>query len=160
MQFTFEELQRVVDFCLRTHQRIRGTIGVGKDGFVLKTSLNHAVKFLRHAEVYGREKRAYQRFALHRVRAVAGFNVPNFYASYDDLLAVEMEQVPRPFVVDFASAHLDEPPEFPPDVLADFHERIHDLFGPRAGDVFSLLNELGERYGVYMLDARPANIQF
>lgn len=135
-------------------------LGAGKDGTVLKVPPRQAIKFFSNDEVYYREKQAYRRLYANKVRYVGQFEVPQLIRWYDDLLAIEMTVVKPPFILDFASAYLDARPNFPDDVNADADERIHDFFGDRAPDVFALLHELGERHGVWMLDARPANIQF
>ena len=52
----------------------------------------------------------------------AGLNAERFglvLGQYLGLGAHAMHVIARPFVVDFAGAHLDEPPDYPPEVLAD-----------------------------------------
>lgn len=94
------------------------------------------------------------------MRVLLGFNVPVLVSHHDDISAIEMTVVQPPFILDFASARLDVEPDFSDDVLAHHRERIEEFFGEQSTEVYALLNELAERHGVYMLDARPANIQF
>jgi hypothetical protein len=162
MNLPFELVDRLIRFCVRTRQTLTGPLGGGKDGDVFTTARMNAVKFLSDSNRYRRERDVYLRFKEMKVTRVLGFNLPKLISFHDDLNAVEMSIVRPPFVLDFAGAHLDWPPDFPPEVIAENEDRIRDLFDTdnRYEQVFALLHELRERYDVYMLDVWPGNIQF
>jgi hypothetical protein len=145
-------------------------LGSGKDGIVLvgkhKTNpangarlADVAVKIHRFEEAYLREKRAYQRLSLQGVTTVEGFNVPELIAFDDVLLALEMTIVKRPFVVDFAAAHLDRRPDFPEEVWAAWEEERREHFEQRWPTVQKIM-AVFEVLGVYLTDVSPGNIGF
>jgi hypothetical protein len=70
-----------------------------------------------------------------------------------------MTIVTRPFVLDFAGAYLDEPPDFSEEVLADWRAEKQEQFGSRWPEVQAILRTL-QRYGVFLMDANPGNISF
>jgi hypothetical protein len=84
-------------------------IGDGKDGEVWKTDSGNgsALKIHTRIESYTVECAAYRRFHRLDLHELMGFRIPRFIRSDDRLLAIEMEFVCPPFVVDFASARLD-----------------------------------------------------
>ena len=55
------------------------------------------------------------------LRPSAGLRVPRLLQFDDDLWVIEMTIVSRPFVLDFAGAYLDMPPDFSDEVMADWH---------------------------------------
>jgi hypothetical protein len=96
-------------YAARRQLDLTETLGSGKDGIVLVAKHKNkpadvAIKILRLEEPYVREKRAYQRLGMAAVTTVLGFNVPELINFDDELLALEMTIVRRPFVLDFASA--------------------------------------------------------
>jgi hypothetical protein len=93
------------------------------------------------------------------IAKIRNFNVPQLQGWSDECLAIEMSIVVRPFVLDFAGAWLDTPPEFPPETWADWEAEKQKLFGDRWGEVLRVLSEL-KVWGVCMLDISPANIAF
>lgn len=80
-----------------------GMLGKGKDGSVWRTSRLSALKIHATSTSYLPERDAYIRLQEVGVAKVAGFNVPALYVFDDELLAIEMEIIIPPFVVDFAS---------------------------------------------------------
>jgi hypothetical protein len=70
-----------------------------------------------------------------------------------------MEVVTRPFVLDFAGAYLDKPPDFPQEVLEEWLVEKQEQFGRRWPKVERILWVM-EGYGVYMVDVSPNNIAF
>lgn len=70
-----------------------------------------------------------------------------------------MSIVTRPFVLDFAGAYLDAPPEFPEEVRAAWEAGKRDLFEARWAAVEAVLAALAE-LGIYMMDVSPTNIAF
>ena len=70
-----------------------------------------------------------------------------------------MTVVTRPLVLDFAGAYLDDPPDFPEDVLTDWRTEKQEQFGPRWAEAQAILRAL-EGFGVFMVDVNPCNIAF
>ena len=88
-----------------------------------------------------------------------GFNIPELVGFEDELRVIEMTIVKRPFVLDFAGAHLDIRPEFPEDVWTDWEADKREQFEGRWPAVQALLGEF-EAIGIYLLDISPSNIAF
>src|SRR5437773_848808 len=96
-------------------------LGSGKDGIVLVAKRKAqpakvAIKVLRWPEAYMRERQVYKRLREAAVETIQGFNVPLLIGSDEELRVLEMTIVERPFVLDFAGAYLDVPPEFSEEV--------------------------------------------
>jgi len=140
------------------------TLGSGKDGIVLVAKhkakpANVAIKVLRWAEFYQREKQVYQRLRELEVNTLRGFNVPQLLGCDDDLRVLEMTIVKRPFVLDFAGAYLDARPEFPEGVWADWEADKREQFEGRWPSAQAILGAF-EEFGIYLLDVSPSNIAF
>ena len=157
-------------YAARRQLDLAETLGSGKDGIVLaakhKTnpadgsrSADVAVKIHCSEEAYLREKWAYQRLSIKRIKTVEGFNVPQLIDFDDALLALEMTIVKRPFVVDFAAAYLDRRPDFPEEVWAGWEEEKREQFEARWPLVQNILAAF-ELLGIYLTDISPANIGF
>jgi hypothetical protein len=151
-------------YAARRQLDLTETLGSGKDGIVLvgkhKTKpADVAVKILCLEEPYWREKRAYQRLAESTVTTVLGFHVPELIAFDDELLALEMTIVRRPFVLDFAAAYLDGRPDFPEDVWTTWEEEKREQFEEHWPIVQEIMAAF-ERLGIYLLDVSPSNIGF
>ena len=85
--------------------------------------------------------------------------MPQLLRCDDALLAIEMTIVPPPFVLDFAGAWLDWPPEFSDEVWTERREKWASEFGddwPKAQEILAELEEMH----IYMLDPSPSNIRF
>ncbi len=139
-------------------------LGSGKDGIVLAGKrkiepANVAIKALRFAEGYLREKLTYQRLKDAEVSSLLGFRVPQLIGVDDELRVIEMTIVARPFVLDFAGAYLDERPEFPEDVWSHWEAEKREQFEARWPVVKKVLGAF-EELGVYLLDVSPGNIAF
>jgi len=93
------------------------------------------------------------------VGVVLGFNVPRLIEFNDDLRVLAMTIVDRPFILDFAGAFLDAPPEFPPDVWADWETEKREIFETRRPEVRRVLDAF-EEFGIFLLDVSPENIAF
>ena len=140
------------------------SLGSGKDGIVLVAKRKAkparvAIKVLRWAELYQREKKVYERLSGSGITTVLGFSVPQRIGYDDDLHVIEMTIVERPFVLDFAGAYLDARPEFPKDVWDDWEADKREQFGERWPKVQAILDEF-EAMGIYLLDVSPGNIGF
>jgi len=66
---------------------------------------------------------AYLRLQEHGITDLEGFHVPEMIRWDDEFLVIEMTIVTRPFVLDFAQAYLDFPPDFSPEVWEETHRR-------------------------------------
>jgi hypothetical protein len=53
------------------------------------------------------------------VTKIQGFNVPQLLGHDDEIWIIDMSIVTRPFVLDFAGAYLDVPPQFPTEAVWD-----------------------------------------
>lgn len=141
---------------------IAESLGSGKDGIVLvgkSLTARVAVKALRFEESYLREKAVYQRLEDRGISDFLGFNVPKLLDFDDRLQILEMTIVRRPFVLDFAGAHLDARPEFPAEVWADWETDKREQFEDRWSTVQKVLDAF-EGVGIYLLDVSPANVAF
>src|SRR5262245_14374129 len=79
-----------------------------------------AVKAHRETEPYQRERSIYQRLREIGVTRILGFNVPQLIRCDDTCRVLEMSVVTRPFVLDFAGAYLDHPPDFSETIWAEW----------------------------------------
>jgi hypothetical protein len=70
-----------------------------------------------------------------------------------------MTIVQRPFVLDFAGAHLDVRPEFPSDVWADWEAEKREQFEGHWRTVEKIMAAF-EELGIYLLDVSPSNVAF
>ncbi len=135
-------------------------LGFGKDGDVWATNFRTALKVFDRPETFSRELACYLRLREFSVNEVLGHHVPTLVDWDSDLLALEMSIVQPPFLLDFAGAQLDSPPDFPPEVIHQWMEDIQEEFATHWTDVNSILDVLARRYGIYMLDVHPGNIRF
>ena len=70
-----------------------------------------------------------------------------------------MSIVTRPFVLDFAGAYLDVPPQFPDETWAEWEAEKLDQFHLRWPKVQEILAAL-EHMDIHMVDVSPSNIAF
>jgi hypothetical protein len=153
-------MRRVREFALRCGLTLHSRLGFGKDGSVWESDQDSAIKVFRSAIPYRRELAAYRRLAEHSVVQVAGCAVPQLLRTDEELLVIEMTIVVPPFVLDFASAYLDDDaPEFSEEVLAEWLADKQEEFGDRWPRAASVLHAL-RRLGIHMTDVHPANFNF
>ena len=100
-------------------------LGTGTQGIVFALEdplqLRHfAVKFHQREIAYEREKHVYLRLQELDITDVHGHEVPQLLGYDDGLLAIEMTVVSPPFSLDFGGAYLDRPPDYSPEVWADW----------------------------------------
>lgn len=96
-------------------------LGFGVHGivFTLKndSGLAHsAIKVFEQERFYRRERNVYLRLAEEHIDQVRGCTVPELLGHDDDLWIVEMTLVAPPYLLDFAGAFLDLPPDEPDEV--------------------------------------------
>lgn len=161
MPMSTPNLENRADQYLRRFHAVRvGEPWFGKDGHVWRTSRLSALKVHERRESYLAERDAYLRLNELRIRAIAGFSVPEMLGHDDALLTIEMTIVFPPFIVDFASAVLDFPPELNEDEGHTLADLVRERFDERAADVLAIYEELVERAGIYLSDPHPNNIKF
>jgi hypothetical protein len=144
--------------------RLAERLGFGIHGTILVAENNSkggktAIKALHSIEFYLRERNAYQRLQAAGIAEITGFNVPQLIHFNDELLIVEMTIVTRPFLLDFAGAYLDSPPEFSPEIWKDWESQKREQFEDRWPIVRRALDAL-EDSDIYMVDVSPTNISF
>ncbi|TXT22209.1 MAG: hypothetical protein FD138_3634 [Planctomycetota bacterium] len=115
-------LEKAEAFAGKHQIEVGRKLGFGWDGTVYSTSRQSAIKVFRHERLFQRERDVYQRLAERHVVRILGFDVPQLVSFDNDLWVVEMTIVSPPFVLDFAGAYLDQKPDYPPEVLADWME--------------------------------------
>jgi hypothetical protein len=139
-------------------------LGFGVHGIIFVAEDNSkvgrtAVKAHRYLEPYLRERDAYERLKTATVSEILGFHVPQLIRSHDELRVIEMTIVTRPFVLDFAGAWLDVPPEISDETWAEWENEKRGQFGSHWPKVQEVLGEL-ESLDIHMIDVSPSNIAF
>jgi hypothetical protein len=157
-------IQRAHAYAVQWHLQLAEPLGSGVHGIIFvadnkSKSGKTALKVHREREPYLRERGVYERLAQAGIDEICGFNVPQFVRADDESQIIEMTTVRRPFVLDFAGAYLDRPPDFSEEVMADWESEKLEQFGLRWSAVQSVLYEL-KRLGIHMVDVSPSNIAF
>lgn len=141
--------------------QLTAQIGAGLNGRVWavtnpENTFEWALK-IQDAHGFSLELACYERLAEHEVTEVAGFNVPVLLHADERWRAIEMSIVDRPFLLDFAQAYLDVPPEFPEDVWAESLELWESRYEDDWPLVQQALKEL-RQLGIHYLDVHRGNI--
>ncbi|MFV2065646.1 MAG: hypothetical protein ACC645_01600 [Pirellulales bacterium] len=141
-----------------------GRYGHGIHGIVLEAISqlrrgSSALKVFERMDAYVRERDVYLRLRQRGVRQVCGHHVPQLLDFDDELRVIEMTMVKPPFVLDFAGAWLDAPPDYSPEVLADWEAEKRRQFEDRWPEVAAILQSF-HQYGIYISDVNPGNIRF
>jgi hypothetical protein len=153
-------LDRLDRYCFR-HGIFRTVeLGAGKDGTVYGTSRGSAVKIHERVESYSRERDIYLRLRDCSVSKAWIFHIPRLLDFDDECLVLEMSIVTPPYLLDFASAYLDERPDFSEEIENDWQRNIQESFGERLGEVMAALEALERDAGVILLDIHPHNVKF
>jgi hypothetical protein len=116
-----------------------------------------AIKVHREYEPYFRERMVYERLKRAGITEILDFDVPQFIRADDDLLVIEMSIVSRPFVLDFAGAYLDAPPDFSDEIWAEWEDGKREQFDVHWPMVQAVLAAL-EALDIHMVDVSPSNI--
>ena len=159
-----ELVRRVTEYCRRAGLQLGPQLGYGVHGTVF-TALSQsnpdpsAVKVHDRERFYLRERDVYRRLADEGVDSILGFDVPRMLNADDELWVIEMTIASPPFVLDFAGAYLDEPPDYPEDVWAEWEQDKRDQFGERWPTVQAILRRL-QGFGVFLADVTANNIRF
>ena len=160
---TEEELLRRADQYAQRNQLVLGEqLGFGVHGIVFVAESQtepgrSAVKIHERESPYRRERDVYLRLRDHDVSEIRGCHVPGLLQYDNELWVIEMEIVTRPYVLDFAGAYLDKPPDYPDEVLAEWRADKQEQFGNRWPGVEAILWSL-ERNGIYLVDVSPSNV--
>jgi serine kinase of HPr protein (carbohydrate metabolism regulator) len=157
-------IQNAQDYALRHQLRLAERLGFGIHGIIFVAGNNSnlgdtAIKAHRAVEPYLRERSVYERLKAAGVSEVLGFHVPQPIRFDDELRVIEMSIVVRPFVLDFAGAWLDIPPDFSDEVWAEWEDEKRGQFGSRWPKVQEILGAL-ETLDIHMVDVSPSNIAF
>ena len=158
-EFWRDAERRAGQYAERIGARLASQLGAGYDGIVFATQAGSAVQSLRFVELYRRGRDVYTRLWEAQIESVSGCNVPRLLNFDDELWVVELEIVQPPFVLDFAGARLDQPLDYPEEVLAEWEAEKVEQFGedwPRVRQVLSGFRRLG----IYLADVKPGNISF
>lgn len=159
-----ELIQHARAYTSRHQLQLAERLGFGVHGMIFVAEHKSkagktAVKAHRETEPYQRECAVYARLQAAAVTEVLDFHVPQFIRADDELRVIEMSIVTRPFVLDFAGAYLDAPPDFPEELWAEWESGKRELFEERWAKVEEILAAL-QKWGVYMVDVSPSNIGF
>lgn len=155
---------RAEEYCGRNGITLGDQLGFGVHGSVFAAE-NHAngmhiaIKAYEQERFYRRERNVYLRLREFAVTHVRGAAVPLLLGHDDDLWVIEMSIVSRPFVLDFAGAYLDHPPDYSEEVWAGWEAEKREQFGSRWPEVQAILREL-ESYEICMADVNPGNVAF
>jgi hypothetical protein len=157
-------VQNALAYAAQHQLELAERLGFGAHGIILVAenkfkSGKTAVKAHRERAPYLRERAVYERLKQAGVAELVGFNVPQLVAADDSLRVIEMSIVTRPFVLDFAGAYLDAPPDFPEEVWAEWEAGKREEFEARWPTVEAVLGALKE-LKIYMVDVSPGNIAF
>ncbi len=157
-------IQNALTYAARHQLQLAERLGFGIHGIIYVAENKSgggktAVKVHRESEPYHREREIYERLREIGVITILGFNVPQLLRTDDELRIIEMTIVTRPFVLDFAGAYLDAPPEFPDEIWTDWETGKREQFDVRWLEVQAVLAAL-EQWDIYMVDVSPSNIAF
>jgi hypothetical protein len=132
-------------------------LGWGIGGFVyLSPDGRSAVKVHRHEQWFLNEVKAYYRLRSVRASQLHGVTIPKVHDERLDLKLILMDFVTPPFLVDFAGVQF-HPPDFPPDTLALWRDRIDEMFGPNAHLAWAVYSALTQ-YDIWYTDFHPRNL--
>jgi len=156
-------IEKLKTYASRHGRSVIGRLGFGIHGIVYAIEGNaspgfSAVKIHRGEDPYFRECDVYERLKEEGITEIRGFRV-QLLAFDDELRALEMTVVKPPFVLDFAGAYLDFPPEFSDEIWEEWEDKNQEQFGgdwPTAQTILSELRDLG----IHMHDPSPSNIRF
>ena len=156
--------ESALSFAARYGLALLEPLGSGIHGIVHVVQSNAkggrtALKVHHSMEFYRRELEAYLRLQAAGIRQILGFAVPQLIRADDELRGLEMTVVEKPYVLDFAGAYLDAPPDFPEEKWLEWEADKQEKFGdhwPRVQEVLAALEDLG----IHMLDVNPGNVAF
>lgn len=155
-----EPRARADEYAKRRRLELGEVLGFGQDGIVFATGVATAVKSLKYRQLYEKELAVYSRLLAHDIDNLCGFNVPKLVGHHDELMVIEMEFVTPPFVLDFASAGVDQDPlqKYDQGQIAETIAAWSELFGAHWPQVRKLYHAL-KGLGIYLTDLNTNNIR-
>lgn len=160
---SFRELAS--EYCRRYGLRLADdtSLGFGVHGRVFtcigEIGVRTALKIHEYEEAYCRERDVYLRLLEHEVEKLGGHHVPQMLNCDDQLLAIEMTIVSRPFLLDFGGAYLDRKPDYEEATMTEWLAEKEEQFGSNWDFASEILAKL-RSYGIYVADVNPGNIGF
>jgi hypothetical protein len=156
--------RRADEYARRNRLALGEQLGYGVHGivFVVESQTEpgrSAIKIHEREVPYCRERDVYLRLYEHSVTQICGSDVPQLLNYDDELWLIQMTIVSRPYVLDFAGAYLDAPPDFSEEALTDWKAEKQEQFGTRWPKVQAILRSL-QNYGVYLADISLNNVGF
>jgi hypothetical protein len=159
-----ELLERAKRYAYRSGTKIVSTVefGHGMEGSVWVSRRDSAIKIIRNRKNHDDELEAYRRLQSRGVRQLCDFfAIPWLLGSDDELHAIEMEIVQKPYLLDFGKVYFDgeQLRAYDPRDLQLDRNRSKSLYS--AADwsrVAMVLHVLESQFGIYYADARPSNI--
>lgn len=157
MELTSEKAHQVAQKYIGTTQPLT-RLGWGMGGYVFHSpDFVSAIKVHKTAEQYRTEVRAYSILSQNRITTLFGLTIPVLRDSRDDLLAIKIDFVSPPYLLDFAGV-LFQPHDYTDDAIALWLREITRLFGSRnEWIVYAVYAEL-QKYGIHYMDMRPSNL--
>ena len=131
------------------------------DGTIWRTSRHSVIKTFEREKSFHDELECYRRFAAAGIDSIAGFAVPELIDFNSELHVIEIKIVRPPFLLDFGKVYLDSPPPYwnETEIMNNWHAEGRENFGDRWKTALSLIRSL-QKYGIYYVDPKPANISF
>lgn len=151
---------QVADYCHERGTTIRRNLGYGQDGSVWETSDRTAIKCFDREENFRREAACYERLAANGVTSISGCVLPEMIRFNQPRLLIEMEIVSPPYILDFGKAYIDDPPEFPAEIMAEHREIQREKWNMEDWKRVQMIVWELEQHGIYYLDTKPGNIKF
>lgn len=155
-----ELLQNAESYAWLHGLEILGSLGDGTQGMVWRVRdkgklHQRALKIHASIMAYRAEVAVYER--LRSIFSLEGFNIPVMLRHDERWLAIELGLVQPPYILDFAQACLDWPPDFSEEVWEDTLQKWRTTYGDDWPRVQRLLSAL-EGLGIYYLDVHRRNI--
>jgi hypothetical protein len=137
-------------------------LGSGKDGDVLRTSRQSAIKIFKTVELYRSELRTYQLLDDLAIRVIERFNVPRLMGFDQRALLIEMTIVSPPYMLDFASCVDEVELEFlgfSEEVWAERELHWSETFGQDWPNIQAARTTFSRLTGLIYLDPSLNNIR-
>jgi hypothetical protein len=140
--------QNAETYARRNHLRLAERLGHGIHGIVYAAERNAepgnvAIKVHRSRDAFERERDVYLRLREAEVHKILGFSLPRLIRCDDELLAIEMSIVSRPFLLDFAGAYLDHKPHFSDEIWSEWEIEKLEQFESRWPEVQAVPGRVG-----------------
>ena len=143
---------------------IQEPLGDGLHGSVWKVqrqdgTFSWVVKMHRYLPAWRRELLCYERLQELNISRVAGAKVPQLIRADEEWRAIEMTLVTAPFLLDFATAWLDERPEFVPGAWEEAEAKAAEVFSQDWSRAQAVIQALEAETGIIMGDVHPGNLR-